>query len=76
MVEFVTDRLSYNTTLKGHWCDIVRDMHAPTKDKDDVIKNGLYKELERVFAQSPRYHMKIFLGNFNAKGGREDFLNQ
>jgi hypothetical protein len=24
----------------------------------------------------PKYHMKILLGNFNAKVGREDFLNR
>jgi len=40
------------------------NVHAPTADKDD-------KEPELVFVQFPRYHMKIFLGDFNAKVGRE-----
>jgi hypothetical protein len=63
-------------TLKGHWCDIiVLNVHAPTEDKDDEIKDSFYKELEDVFDQFPRYHMKILLGDFNAKGGRI-FLHQ
>jgi hypothetical protein len=39
-VEFVSDRMSY-ITLKGRWCDIiVLNVHVPTKDKDDNIKNS------------------------------------
>jgi hypothetical protein len=58
-VEFVSDRMSY-ITMKGRWCDIiVLNVHAPTEDKDDVIKDSFYEELEQVFDQFPRYHMKI-----------------
>jgi hypothetical protein len=32
-------------------------------------------ELKRVFDKSPNYHIKILLGNFNAKVGREDIVN-
>jgi hypothetical protein len=72
MVEGVSDRISY-ITLKGRWCDnIVLNVHAPTEDKDDVIKDSFYEDLEQVFDQFPRYHMKISLGDFNAKVGRED----
>jgi endonuclease/exonuclease/phosphatase family metal-dependent hydrolase len=46
-------------------------VHAPTEDKDDYIKDSFYEELEQVFDQFPRYHMKILLGDFNAKVGRE-----
>jgi exonuclease III len=73
-VEFVSDRMSY-ITLKGHWCDtIVLNVDAPTEDKDDVIKGSFYKELEQVFDQFPRYHLKILLGDFNAKVRREDIF--
>jgi hypothetical protein len=48
-------------------------VHAPTEDKDDVIKDNFHKELEQVFDQFPRYHMKILLGDINAKGGRDIF---
>jgi exonuclease III len=72
-VEFVSDRMSY-ITLKGRWCDIiVLNVHAPTEDKDD-IKDSFYEEIEEVFDQFPRYHMKILLGDFNAKEGREDIF--
>jgi exonuclease III len=73
-VQFVSDRMSY-ITLKGRWCDIiVLNVHAPTEDKDDVIKDSLYEELEHIFDQFPRYHVKIVLGDFSAKVGREDIF--
>jgi exonuclease III len=75
-VEFFSDRMSY-ITLKSLWCDtIVLNVHAPTEDKDDDIKDSIHEELEQLFGQFPRYHMKILLGDFNAKVGREDILNQ
>jgi hypothetical protein len=49
-------------------------VHTPTKDKDEVIKDSSYKELEQVFDQFPMYHMKILLGDFNAKVGLEDIF--
>ena len=73
-VEFISDRLSY-LVLKGRWCDIVViNAHAPTEEKDDHIKDSFYEELEHTFDQLPRYHMKILLGDFNAKVGREDIF--
>jgi hypothetical protein len=52
-------------TLKRRWCDIiVLNVHVPTEDKDDDIKDSFYEELEEVFDQFPRYHMKILIGNF------------
>jgi exonuclease III len=75
-VEFVSDRMLY-ITLKGHWCDIiVLNVHVPTEDKDDNIKDSFYKELEQVFDQFLRYHMKILLGDFNARVRRGDIFNQ
>jgi hypothetical protein len=72
-VEFISDRKLY-VTLKGHQCDvIVMNVHAPTEDKD-YIKDSFYEELEQVFDQYPRYHMKILLEAFNAKVGREDIF--
>jgi hypothetical protein len=37
---------------------------------NDVIKDSFYEELKQVFGQFPRYHIKMFAGDFNAKGGR------
>jgi hypothetical protein len=62
-------------TLKRSWCDIiVLNVHAPTEDKDDVIKDSVYEELEGVLDQFPGYHMKISMGDFNAKVGRVDIF--
>jgi hypothetical protein len=38
------------------------------------MKDGFYEELERVFDKFPNYHIKILLGDFNAKVGREDIF--
>jgi hypothetical protein len=54
----------------------VLNVHGSTEDKVGVIKDSLYEEIEHVFDQFPRYHMKILLGDFNVKVGREEILNQ
>jgi hypothetical protein len=48
-VGFVSDRMSY-IILRGRWCHIiVMNIHAPTEDKTDDVKDSFYEELERVF---------------------------
>jgi hypothetical protein len=49
-------------------------VHAPVEDKDDVIRDSFYEDLEQVFDQFRRYHMKILLGDFNAKVRSEDIF--
>jgi hypothetical protein len=46
-------------------------VHAPTEDKDDGIKDSFYEELEEVSDQLPRHHMKMLMGDFSTKVGRE-----
>jgi hypothetical protein len=70
-VEFVSDRMSY-IVLRGRWCNIVLNAHAPTGEKGDNPKDSFYEELEGFFYHFSKYHMKILLGDFNAKVGRED----
>jgi hypothetical protein len=61
--------------LTGRWCHIiVLNIHASTEDKTDDVKDSFYEELELVFDIFPKYHMKILLGDFNAKVGREDIF--
>jgi hypothetical protein len=58
--------------LRRRWCHIiVLNVHASTEDKTDDVKDRFYNELECVFDQYPKYHMKILLGDFNAKVGKE-----
>jgi hypothetical protein len=71
--EFVSDRMSY-IILRGRWCHIiVLNVHAPAADKTDCVES-FYEELECVFDKFPKYHMKILLGDFSAKVGREDIF--
>jgi hypothetical protein len=73
-VEFVSDRLSY-IVLGGRWHNtIVVNVHAPSEEKSDTSKDSFYAELEQVFDHLPKYHMKILLGDFNEKVGRENIF--
>jgi exonuclease III len=73
-VEFVSDRMSY-IILRDRWCHIiVLNVHAPTEDKTADVNGSFYEELEHMFDKFPKYHMKILLGDFNAKVGREDIF--
>jgi hypothetical protein len=38
-VEFVSDSMSY-INLKGCWCDIVLNVHTPTEDEGDDIRDS------------------------------------
>jgi hypothetical protein len=59
--------------LRGQWCHIiVLNIHAPTRDKTEDVKDSFYEELESAFVKFQKYHMKILLGDFNDKVGRED----
>jgi hypothetical protein len=49
-------------------------VHAPCEDKSDDVQDSFYEELGRVFDQIPKYDMKILLGNFDAKIGRENIF--
>jgi exonuclease III len=70
-VEFISTRMSY-IILRGHWCNIILlNVHAPCEDKGDDVKDNFYEELGCVLNQFPKYNMKILLGDFNAKVGRE-----
>ena len=70
-VESVSDRLSY-IVLRGRWHNIILvNVHAPSEEKSEESKDSFYEELEQVFDHFPKHHMKILLGDFNAKVGRE-----
>jgi hypothetical protein len=49
-------------------------VHAPCEDKGDEVKDSFCEELGHVSDQFPRYDMKILLGDFNAKVGRENIF--
>jgi hypothetical protein len=52
------------------------NIYAPTEDKTDDVRNSFYEDFEHVFDKCPKYHIKIMVGDFNAKVGREDIFIQ
>jgi hypothetical protein len=61
--------------LRGCWCHIiVLNVHVPTEDKIDDVKDSFYEELKHVFDKFLKYHMKMSLRDFNAKVGRKDIF--
>ena len=61
-------------SAEGHWLHvIVVNVHAPSEEKSEKLKDIFYEELE-MFDYFPKYYMKILLGDFNAKLGREDIF--
>jgi hypothetical protein len=61
--------------LRGRWFHIIiLNVHAPTEDKTDDVKDGFYEELKRIFDKFPKYHINILLGNVNAEVRREDIF--
>jgi len=61
--------------LRGRWRNIiVVNVHAPSEEKSDESKNSFYEELEQAFDHFPKYHMKMLLGDFTAKVGRENIF--
>jgi hypothetical protein len=61
--------------MSYRWCNVIDvNLHAPCEDTSDDKKDSFYEEVGRVFDQFPRYNMKILLGDFNAKVGREDIF--
>jgi len=66
--------LSY-IVLRGRWRNIiVVNVHAPSEEKSDEAEDSFYEELEQVFDHFPKYHMKMLLGDFNAKVGKENIF--
>jgi transcription elongation factor GreA-like protein len=49
-------------------------VHETRKEKSDDSKDSFYEQFEQISDHFPEYHMKILLGNFNAKFGKEDIF--
>jgi hypothetical protein len=52
----------FNTTLIN--------IHAPTEEKEEDIKDQFYERLERTHDEIARNGIKIIFGDFNAKIGK------
>ena len=61
--------------LRGRWCNIiVLNVHTPSEENSGDLKYNFHGELEQIFDHFPKYHIKILLGDFNAKAGRENIF--
>jgi hypothetical protein len=49
-------------------------VHAPTEEKDEMQKDVFYEEMERIYMKAPKHDIKVVMGNFNAKVGKESGL--
>jgi hypothetical protein len=71
-VVFDSDRMPY-IVLRGHRCNIITwNVHAQSEEESDDSKDKFYEELEQLFDHFPKYHVKILLGDLNAKVWREN----
>ena len=60
--------------MRGRWCHIiVVNVHAPNEEKSNDSKESF---CEHVFDHFPQYRVKILLGNFITRLGREDIFNR
>jgi hypothetical protein len=58
------------------WCRIIfLNVHAPTGEKTDDVKDSFYEELERVFDKFPKSLMKIVRKFLMPKQAGKTFLN-
>ncbi|KAI5731590.1 hypothetical protein M8J77_012944 [Diaphorina citri] len=67
----INNRISY-LTISGQWFDVTLVCgHAPCEDADDNTKDEFYSQLEMTYNMIPANNIKILLGDYNAKVGRE-----
>ena len=52
------------------------NIHAPTEDKEEEIKEQFYEELQRTQDKIPKHDITIIMGDMNAKLGKEEVFSQ
>jgi hypothetical protein len=53
---------------------VIITVHAPTEDAENEDKEMFYSKLETVYDGTPGSDVKMVLGHFNAKIGKEDIF--
>jgi len=70
----INERICY-IVAKGRWFVIAFiNCYAPTEDKDYDTKNDFDSQLETVYDSIPSNIIKVVMGDFNAKVGREQWF--
>jgi hypothetical protein len=57
------------TKLQNMW---IINEHAPTEEKEGEIRDDFYQTLEATFDSLQHNDIKVLMGDFNAKIGREE----
>jgi hypothetical protein len=47
-------------------------VHAPTEERDKLVKDSFYDKHNQIYQRIPAHDIKIIVGDFNAKRGREE----
>ena len=72
----INDRLC-TLRMQGKFFKIsLKNVHAPTEEKDEEENDLFYGRLARTIVACPRHDVIIILGDFNAKVGREPMYRQ
>ncbi|CAG9839544.1 unnamed protein product [Diabrotica balteata] len=67
----INDRLCI-LRIKGKFFNIsLINVHAPTEEKDEEIKDLFYEDLERAYDNCAKNDIKIIIGDMNAQIGKE-----
>ncbi|XP_031334013.1 uncharacterized protein LOC116164026 [Photinus pyralis] len=70
--EAVNDRIC-RLRVRGRYRKItIVNIHSPTEDKELTVKSEFYEEVGRILERTPKYDVKIVLGDLNAKIEREE----
>jgi hypothetical protein len=48
------------------------NVHAPTEENEELEKEAFYQKVEEIYDSCPSNDIKIVLGNWNAKVGRDE----
>jgi len=60
--------------IKLKYYNLTISTHSPTEEKEEAVKDEFYNSLEKVCDTIPNYDVKIILGDFNTKVGKESYL--
>jgi hypothetical protein len=53
---------------------VLKFARSECEDKIDDMKDRFCEELQQLFDKFPKYYMKILVGDFNAKVGKENIF--
>jgi hypothetical protein len=69
-----TDRTCSLWLTGGFFNTTIICVHAPTEEKDEIQEDDFYENFERIYMKAPNHNIKVVMGDFNAKVGKEPGL--